>query len=74
MALCPTEVPARVDGRPPLPGDYRTLRYGASVAVCTLNSPELIPPLVIVAPDALAIVGTMHTESATPPRFSPRFG
>lgn len=63
MDLCPTEVPARQDGWPPLPGDYTTLRHGAAVAVCTLNSPELIPALAIGAPDALAIVGTMHTEN-----------
>lgn len=63
MDLCPTEAPARIDGWPPLPGDYRTLRHGAGVAVCTLNSPELIPMLATGAPDALAIVGTMHTEN-----------
>jgi hypothetical protein len=30
---------------PPLPGSYRVLRYHAPVAVCTLNSDELIEPL-----------------------------
>jgi tetrahydromethanopterin S-methyltransferase subunit A len=39
------------------------LRYGASVAVCTLNSEELAQVLARTAPEGLAIVGTMHTEN-----------
>lgn len=62
-ALCPTEAPAERSGWPPLPGDYSVIRYGASVAVCTLNSEALVKELTRVAPDGLAIVGTMHTEN-----------
>jgi tetrahydromethanopterin S-methyltransferase subunit A len=39
------------------------LRYGASVAVCTLNSEELAQALARTAPEVLAIVGTMHAEN-----------
>ena len=62
-ALCPTEAPAERSGWPPLPGDYTVLRYGASVAVCTLNSEDLAKEVARTAPDGLAIVGTMHTEN-----------
>ncbi|WER49936.1 DUF4346 domain-containing protein [Cupriavidus sp. WKF15] len=62
-ALCPTEAPEERHGWPPLPGDYTVLRYGASVAVCTLNSDALAKELADQAPDGLAIVGTMHTEN-----------
>jgi tetrahydromethanopterin S-methyltransferase subunit A len=62
-ALCPTEAPGERSGWPPLPGEYSVLRYGASVAVCTLNSEELSKELVQRAPEGLAIVGTMHTEN-----------
>lgn len=47
-------------GWPPLPGDYRVLRYRAPVAVCTLNS-GLASDLAKTAPEGLAIVGTTHT-------------
>lgn len=62
-ALCPTEAPPERAGWPPLPGDYSVLRYGASVAVCTLNSEELAQALARTAPEGLAIVGTMQTEN-----------
>ncbi len=62
-ALCPTEAPSERAGWPPLPGDYSVLRFGASVAVCTLNSEELAKGLARVTPEGLAIVGTMHTEN-----------
>jgi tetrahydromethanopterin S-methyltransferase subunit A len=62
-ALCPTEAPTERSGWPPLPGDYSVVRYGASVAVCTLNSDGLMRELAQVAPEGLAIVGTMHTEN-----------
>ena len=62
-ALCPTEAPTERSGWPPLPGDYSVIRYGASVAVCTLNSEGLLKELTRAAPDGLAIVGTMHTEN-----------
>ena len=62
-ALCPTEAPSERSGWPPLPGDYTALRYGASVAVCTLNSEVLSKELASTSPDGLSIVGTMHTEN-----------
>lgn len=60
---CPTGVPAERSGWPPLPGDYEVLRYGAAVAVCTLNSGDLTGRLAASAPRGLAIVGTLHTEN-----------
>ncbi len=62
-ALCPTEAPDERAGWPPLPGEYAVLRYGASVAVSTLNSDGLVKDLAHAAPDGLAIVGTMRTEN-----------
>ena len=62
-ALCPTETPAERTGWPPLPGEYSVLRYGASVAVCTLNSENLAKELAASAPEGLAIIGTLHTEN-----------
>lgn len=62
-AFCPTEAPIERPGWPPLPGEYRVLRFGASVAVCTLNSDQLAQALAAEAPAGLAIVGTMHTEN-----------
>ncbi|BCG04634.1 hypothetical protein PPGU19_092020 (plasmid) [Paraburkholderia sp. PGU19] len=62
-ALCPVEAPEERSGWPPLPGDYSVVRYGASVAVCTLNSESLAKELAHSAPDGLAIAGTMHTEN-----------
>ena len=60
---CATEEPELREGWPPLPGDYVVHRYGASVAVCTLNSEELSKALADYRPYGLAIVGTMHTEN-----------
>lgn len=60
---CATAEPERREGWPPLPGDYSVVRYGAPVAVCTLNSGELSKTLADHRPDGLAIVGTMHTEN-----------
>jgi len=62
-ALCPTEAPQERAGWPPLPGDYSVLRYGASVAACTLNSEDLAKALAKSAPERLAIVGTTPTEN-----------
>lgn len=56
------ESPAR-EGWPPLPGDYRVLRFRAPVAVCTLNSDELVAGLAAVRPPGMAIVGSLHTEN-----------
>ncbi|MFZ1907776.1 MAG: hypothetical protein WAU52_01720, partial [Burkholderiales bacterium] len=61
--LCPTEAPEERRGWPPLPGDYSALRYRASVAVCTLNSPGLATALAQSASEGLAIVGAMRTEN-----------
>jgi tetrahydromethanopterin S-methyltransferase subunit A len=63
LDLCPTEEPEERRGWPPLPGDYAVLRYGAPVAVCTLNSEALVTGLVESKSEGLAIVGTMHTEN-----------
>ncbi len=62
-ASCPTDAVEERDGWPPLPGDYHVIRYGAPVAICTLNSADLAKTLASVRPDGLAIVGTMHTEN-----------
>jgi tetrahydromethanopterin S-methyltransferase subunit A len=62
-AFCPTDAPAERTGWPPLPGDYSVVRFGASVAVCTLNSEDLAKALAQAAPNGLAIVGTMRTEN-----------
>jgi tetrahydromethanopterin S-methyltransferase subunit A len=62
-AVCPTEpVEARV-GWPPLPGSYRVLRYRAPVAVCTLNSQELVDAVAAAEPEPIAIAGTLQTEN-----------
>ena len=63
LDLCPTEAPSERSGWPPLPGDYQIVRYGAPVAVCTLNDDALARQIATAAPEGLAIVGTMHTEN-----------
>lgn len=63
LDLCPTEAPEERKGWPPLPGDYRVIRYRAPVAVCTLNSDGLAAALAERRPEGLAIVGTLHTEN-----------
>jgi tetrahydromethanopterin S-methyltransferase subunit A len=70
LDLCPTDEPVERQGWPPFPGDYHVLRYRAPVAVCTLNSEALASQLRHRAPEGLAIVGTLHTETlgrAVPP-------
>lgn len=62
-AVCPTEAVETRAGWPPLPGSYRVLRYHAPVAVCTLNTEELIDPVVAADPEAIAIAGTLQTEN-----------
>jgi tetrahydromethanopterin S-methyltransferase subunit A len=62
-AVCPTEPVETRTGWPPLPGSYRVLRYRAPVAVCTLNSDELVDPIAAAEPEAIAIVGTLQTEN-----------
>jgi tetrahydromethanopterin S-methyltransferase subunit A len=61
--LCPTDVPAERRGWPPLPGDYRVVRFGAPVAVCALNSSEVLEKLAAHSPPGLALAGTLHTEN-----------
>ncbi len=60
---CPTSLPAARPGWPPLPGDYRTLRYEAPVAVCTLNAPDLMEQIATSAAPGIGIVGTLRTEN-----------
>jgi len=55
-AHCATEEPELREGWPPLPGEYSIIRYGAPVAVCTLNSEELCKTLADHRADGLAIV------------------
>lgn len=63
QALCPTDAPETRRGWPPLPGAYSVVRYGAPVAVCTLNSANLAKELVQSGAEGLAIAGTMRTEN-----------
>lgn len=60
---CPTELQASEEGWPPLPGDYRILRYRAPVAVCTLGNARLSDSLAKREEPGLSIVGTLHTEN-----------
>lgn len=50
-------------GWPPLPGDYHVVRYGAPVAVCTLNSEGLAKQVADLAPKGLSIAGPLRTEN-----------
>jgi len=63
LASCPTEASPLREGWPPLPGDYRVLRFGAPVAVCTLRSEALASDLAERAPEGLSIAGSLHTEN-----------
>ena len=63
LDLCPTEAPGERTGWPPLPGDYKVLRYGAPVAVCALNSADLVASIERASPSGVSVVGTMHTEN-----------
>lgn len=60
---CATAEPVLREGWPPLPGDYRVLRYQAPVAVCTLNSDGLMARMASMRPPGMAIVGTLRTEN-----------
>ena len=62
-AFCPAEPAAERPGWPPLPGDYAVVRFAAPVAVCTLNDDALAKELAAMAPEGLAIVGTLRTEN-----------
>ena len=63
MDLCPTEAPEERVGWPALPGSYKVVRFNAAVAVCTLNSEDLVATLANDRPEGLAIVGTLNTEN-----------
>lgn len=63
LDLCPTEAPEERSGWPPLPGDYRVVRYQAPVGVCTLNDDALMAALAKQRPEGLSIVGALHTEN-----------
>lgn len=63
LDLCPTEAPEARAGWPPMPGDFTVVRYGGSVAACTLNSDALASELADKRPEGLAIVGTLRTEN-----------
>lgn len=60
---CATAEPVLREGWPPMPGDYRVLRFQAPVAVCTLNSDDLMVRMASVRPPGMAIVGTLRTEN-----------
>ena len=60
---CATEEPEIRQGWPPLPGDYRVVRFQAPVAVCTLNSDHLIAALADTETDGLSVIGSLHTEN-----------
>jgi tetrahydromethanopterin S-methyltransferase subunit A len=63
LDLCPTDEPSERHGWPPLPGDYRVLRYRAPVAICTLNSSGVTGQIAARSPEGVALVGTLHTEN-----------
>jgi len=60
---CPVEPLEERAGWPPLPGDYKVIRYNGPVAVCALNSDSLVKSLAESKPDGLAVAGTMYTEN-----------
>lgn len=60
---CPTDIPDRVPGWPPFPGNFRVLDAGGDVAVCVLTSEHLIHVLVGSRPERVAIVGSVYTEN-----------
>lgn len=60
---CPVADSAEGPGWPPLPGDYRTLRFQGPVAVCTLFSCDLMEQIAAEPDPSLSIVGTLQTEN-----------
>lgn len=60
---CPAENVSERAGWPPLPGAYRSVRYGAPVAVCTLTDDTLMQSLAAHPDAGLSIVGTLQTEN-----------
>lgn len=48
---------------PLFPGSYEVNRYEASVAICTLNSKDLIPELMRAGHAEVSMVGSLNTEN-----------
>jgi len=63
LEVCPAEPVAERQGWPPLPGNYRVLRYQAPAAVCTLMDDGLAAAVGEVYEPGLSIVGTLQTEN-----------
>jgi len=63
IAACPTDIPADRAGWPPLPGEYRVLRYQAPVAICTLIDEVLVGRLAETRPPDVSLIGRLHTEN-----------
>lgn len=51
------------EGWPPLPGSFEIMRYQAPVAVCTLNSKEMMREIADTRHNAVSIVGSLNTEN-----------
>ena len=62
-AGCPTDPPELREGWPPYAGEYRMLRFAASVAVCTLCTRGLVDELARIEPEGLSVVGSLQTEN-----------
>jgi tetrahydromethanopterin S-methyltransferase subunit A len=63
LEACPAEPVAERRGWPPLPGNYRVIRYQAPVAVCTLIDEDFAAEVAEVYESGLSIVGTLQTEN-----------
>ena len=50
-------------GWPPLPGNYEVLRYQAAIAVCVLNSKNLIHEIAVRGRYRVGIIGSLNTEN-----------
>lgn len=62
--VCAGDIEAKErKGWPPLPGNYKVLRYHAPVAVCTLNSKDMFSQLAGAPHDGISIVGSLNTEN-----------
>ncbi len=57
------ESPGGRGGWPPFPGDFRVLGRRGPVAICTLNSKDLIERLLKNHPRGVSIVGSLATEN-----------
>jgi tetrahydromethanopterin S-methyltransferase subunit A len=60
---CPTDVPDREHGWPPLPGAYDVLDSAGDIAVCVLTSEALREALARARPARVSIVGSLFTEN-----------